>query len=67
MKTYIAHLIEAGLIEFTIPLSWHQPDRGKTHQAELLPSGFIRYGDRTFGAPSDAARAASSGRSSRAK
>ena len=61
MKTYIAHLIEAGLIEFTIPLIWHQPDRRETHHAELLPSGLIRYDGRTFGSPSSAAKAASGG------
>ena len=59
MTTYLGHLIKAGLIEFTVPLTWYQPDHGVTHHAELLPSGLIRHGDRTYGAPSSAAHAAS--------
>lgn len=59
MTASLGHLIEAGLIEFTVPLTWYRPDRGVTHRAELLPSGLIRHRDRTYGTPSAATEAVS--------
>ena len=48
-------LIDADLVPFVVPLTWHRPTQDVTYHALLWPTGDIRHAGQTYKTPSGAA------------